>query len=258
MNPDPLRFALSQTSDTLPIVTPVTPIPSIQATGGLFTAEESARILQQNVPSFSTRAAPSAPPKAVIQPKVEPKVEQKIEAPVTIKQEVEEEAPTPRAFTDREHFYSELSKLSKACRLRASEHSFHVPGAAFTVCCNSCTANIPDAHWHCSICEDGDYDLCRDCVTSGVHCGVAGHFLIKRSIENGRVISSTTETVPKKVVKVEAEKEVPGAYTTEIKEEHLPEMVESSRTCNSCVNGKPRSESSHEHPANRSDSVRGI
>ncbi|MCJ1437632.1 hypothetical protein MMC27_007019 [Xylographa pallens] len=236
MNPDPLRFALSQTSDTLPTVTPVTPIPSIQATGGHFTAEESARILQQNVPSLSTRAAPSAPPKAVIQPKIEPKVEPKIEAPVTIKQEVEEEAPTPRAFTDREQFYSELSKLSKACRLRASEHSFHVPGAAFTVCCNSCTANIPDAHWHCSICEDGDYDLCRHCVTSGVHCGVAGHFLIKRSIENGRVISSTTETVPKKVVKVEAEKEVPGAYTTEIKEEHLPEMVESSRTCNSCVN----------------------
>ena len=245
MNPDPLRFALSNTNDTLPIVTPVTPIPSIQSTGDLFTAEECARILQQNIPSFSTTALSDSPkietqiktePK--VEPKVEPKFEQKVDASASIKQEVEEEAPVPRAFSDRKHFYSEFSKLSKVCSLRGSDQSFHVPGSAFTVCCNSCTTSIPDAHWHCSICEDGDYDLCRECVVSGVHCGVAGHFLIKRSIENGRVICSTTETVPKKAANVEANTEVPGAYNAEIKEEQLPEMLESSRTCNSCVNGE--------------------
>ncbi|MCJ1475170.1 hypothetical protein MMC13_003830 [Lambiella insularis] len=231
MNPDPLRLASPNSS--LPVANPVTPIPSIQAVGDLFTSEECAKILQ-TIPSYMADQARLEAP--VLPPKV--KIEPKIEANAVIKQEVEEEAPVPRAFSDREQFYSEISKVIKdqSSPVRVIDQSFHVPRTAFTVCCNNCTANIPDAHWHCSICEDGDYDLCRHCVNAGIHCGVEGHFLIKRFVENGRVISSTTETIPQKPVKVETEKEVPGAFTSDVKEEQLSEMLESSRTCNSCVN----------------------
>lgn len=216
------------------MITPVTPIPTIQAAGDLFTLEECARILE-TIPSYASDQTPLNAP--VPPPKV--KVEPKIETAVTVKHEIEEEAPVPRPFSERKQFYSELSKVSKAqaSELRGLDHFRHIAGAAFTVCCNNCTANIPDAHWHCSICEDGDYDLCRICVTAGVHCGVEGHFLIKRCIENGRVVSSITETVPKKPMKVEAEKEVPGAFTADTKDEQLSEMLESSLTCNCCVNG---------------------
>ena len=100
---------------------------------------------------------------------------------------------------------------------------------------------------------EGDYDLCAKCVESGQHCYVDHHFLIKRLIENGKVVSSTLEKVPYRQADpapaeecvpepVEAEepvetepKDVPGAYT-EPREELVPE--ESCRTCNACVSGK--------------------
>ena len=156
------------------------------------------------------------------------------------KQASEEEAPVPCEFSERERFYADLANLSKYGRTTESltGQDFHVPSAAFTVCCNKCHATIPNAHWHCSICDDGDFDLCRECATNGNHCGVEGHYMIKRSIENGKVISSTTETVPRKL-NVEAKKEVPGAYTEEVKEAPLPRTSQMCRTCNSCVNGEP-------------------
>ena len=145
------------------------------------------------------------------------------------KLEVEDEAPVPQTFR--------LTHL-RPTALRAVDQDFDVPASCFTVCCNNCTITIPDAHWHCSICEDGDYDICEECVASGAHCGVEGHFLIKRLIENGKVISSTTETVPKKTVTIsDSENIIPPAFTSQVKEEHSSEMLELSRTCNSCVNG---------------------
>lgn len=243
ISPDHLtshRYVPPRNLDSLPwetvnenlfISSPVSPIPSIQAT------ESYTHLLNKHMASgmsiIHTHEAPAKVPVASTETISEPKAA----APVPIKQEVDE-APVPRAFSDRERFYN-ISSKAQPTPLRAMDQSFAVSGASFTVCCNKCNANIPDTHWHCSICQDGDYDLCRECVTVGIHCGVPGHFLIKRNIENGRVISSTTETLPKKTVKIETEKEVPGAFTTEVKEEHLaPEMLEMSRTCNSCVNGK--------------------
>ena len=169
----------------------------------------------------------------------EPSAEIKPET-TAAKQPSEEEAPVPCEFSERERFFADLSNLSKYGRPTESlmGEDFHIPSAAFTVCCNKCHATIPNAHWHCSICDDGDYDLCRDCATNGNHCGVEGHFMIKRSIENGKVICSSTETVPRKL-NVETKKEVPGAYTEEVKEAPLPETSQMCRTCNCCVNGEP-------------------
>ncbi|PHH83097.1 hypothetical protein CDD83_3065 [Cordyceps sp. RAO-2017] len=33
-------------------------------------------------------------------------------------------------------------------------------GCGFAVCCNHCEKTIPGAHYHCSTCDDGDFDLC--------------------------------------------------------------------------------------------------
>lgn len=162
----------------------------------------------------------------------------KTASPIATKHKTDAAASASRSLMDAD-LYAELAGMS-GCQppsLRALDQSFPVSGSCFTVCCNSCNTTIPNVHWHCSICDEGDYDLCHSCVTIGVHCGGDGHFLIKRLIANGKVTSSTTETVPKKPGKVENEKEVPGAFAADPKEEHLPEMAEMSRTCNCCVTG---------------------
>ena len=95
---------------------------------------------------------------------------------------------------------------------------------------------MPDAHFHCNICENSDYDLCESCVEDGQHCPGQGHWLIKRNIVNGNFVSSTTEKVSPKA-KEEIEREIPGAFTT--KDEKNVEKPETAsnfqRACNSCI-----------------------
>ena len=56
---------------------------------------------------------------------------------------------------------------------------------------------MADIHYHCSICDNGDYDLCESCVQSGKLCSGDGHWLIKRVIKNGQVFNSTTFKIRK-------------------------------------------------------------
>ena len=148
-----------------------------------------------------------------------------------IKKINEDEAPVPRFFTDREDFLQKLESLHR--------ESTNSQGTKFTICCNNCEKAIPDAHWHCGICDMGDFDLCGDCVAKGSLCDNEEHWLIKRFVKDGKVIPSTTETIgPKKPVKAEQEEKVPGAFTSETKREEAQEPLDLSRTCNSCVQGK--------------------
>jgi hypothetical protein len=144
--------------------------------------------------------------------------------------------------------------------------------SAWVVYCNSCNHPMDDEHFHCSVCDGGDYDLCPSCVDSGVHCPGSGHWMVKRFVKNGCVVNSTTQRIPPKF-KVELEprpqpqpeepKEVPGAFTDEKQSVYSQEPT---RTCNSCVNSKssrpasspsssltlqfyPRRTSSHAPPA---------
>ncbi|KAH2977152.1 hypothetical protein KXW58_006055 [Aspergillus fumigatus] len=78
--------------------------------------------------------------------------------------------------------------------------SHRSPTGVFCIDCNNCGRSIPNEHYHCSICEDGDFDLCSQCVNSGVSCQSEDHWLIKRIVEDGIVTNSTTERVaPRKV-----------------------------------------------------------
>ena len=161
---------------------------------------------------------------------------------IFVEKDTEGEAPVPRFFTDRDDLlenHAIFSKKLDAMRNMHNRRSFPLHGASFTICCNKCDKAIPDAHWHCGICDQGDFDLCGDCVEKGNLCEDDDHFLIKRFVKDGKVIASTTETIaPKKASKVESDEKVPGAFDTELKREESREPLSLSRTCNSCVGGK--------------------
>ncbi|KAK1828375.1 next to BRCA1 gene 1 protein [Podospora conica] len=80
----------------------------------------------------------------------------------------------------------------------------------FAVCCNSCDSTIPEVHYHCSTCDDGDFDLCQECVDQGITCYGANHWLIKRFVKNGQITPSTTERIAPKVKAASAKAEEPA------------------------------------------------
>jgi next-to-BRCA1 protein 1 len=126
----------------------------------------------------------------------------------------------------------------------------------FAVCCNSCDKTIPDVHFHCSTCDDGDFDLCQACVDRNITCYGEDHWLIKRVIRNNTIINSTTETIaPKLKAKPQLPvpivmpctwarpSERPISVTTTNSTLREPWTIpisaldEDYRTCNSCVQG---------------------
>jgi next-to-BRCA1 protein 1 len=138
------------------------------------------------------------------------------------------EIPVTRGTAARDKWFAELAGLSSERQnaVRLTEPAPHVV-SVFSVYCNNCEQSIPDEHYHCSTCEDGDFDLCQACVDVGVLCGGEGHWMIKRFVKNGKVINSTTETIAPKVKSIEPK--VASA---------IPEVLEvpvATRTCNSCI-----------------------
>lgn len=157
----------------------------------------------------------------------------------------------------RECFFAELSNISRnrelALRIKETQPAPVYTKAAspatcsWSVFCNACDRPMADEHYHCNICDDGDYDLCSVCVKDGAHCPGEGHWLIKRFVSNGQVINSTTEKLtPKSSVvpePVSVQPEIPGAFTESAEELIVEEQAEEEeyepvRTCNSCVRGK--------------------
>lgn len=131
----------------------------------------------------------------------------------------------------------------------------------FAVSCNSCARTAPGAHYHCSTCEDGDFDLCQSCIDQGITCHSDDHWLIKRTVVDGHIIKSSTEKIspkPKpKVAKPEPQlpsiryptcvppfgvspmaPAVPATYIPSTYGNPAPVSFGSMRTCNTCLNGK--------------------
>ena len=154
-----------------------------------------------------------------------------------VEKEAKDEATAHRFLSKEKQFIAELAQIHKKQDevRKVAEQSFCIPGTSFTICCNNCDKAIPDSHWHCGICNNGDFDLCGDCVDKGNLCEKEDHWLIKRFVKEGNVINSTTETIaPKKTSNVEEPKEIPGAFNTD---KQLEETHEDQRTCNCCVSG---------------------
>ncbi|VUC20246.1 unnamed protein product [Clonostachys rosea] len=121
--------------------------------------------------------------------------------------------------------------------------------AKFAICCNSCDKTTPDVHYHCSTCEDGDFDLCQSCVDMGITCHGSDHWLIKRTTKDGQIITSTTETIapkPKEKPFDEASWPTIEAKLALARLEHtMSRLNVSMRTCNSCVAEHPEAEFLH-------------
>ncbi|KAH8602161.1 hypothetical protein B0O99DRAFT_588380 [Bisporella sp. PMI_857] len=100
----------------------------------------------------------------------------------------------------------------------------------FSVYCNNCNKPIPNQHFHCNTCDEGDFDLCQSCIDSGITCNGADHWMIKRFVQNGKVINSTTEKVAPKPVTSESK-------MTLVQPEEEDEVA--TRTCNSCIHEFP-------------------
>ncbi|KAL8720513.1 MAG: hypothetical protein Q9225_002635 [Loekoesia sp. 1 TL-2023] len=156
----------------------------------------------------------------------------------------EAEAPVPRSFTARQDLIPELASntvnCSKSLKSVAAEPKLSNAGSSYTICCNKCEEIIPTAHWHCSTCNDGDYDLCGSCVENGLLCESEDHWLIKRTIKDGEIINSTTETIaPKTAAKVESEQDGSKVPTPQNDKSpcQVPRGLSMDRICNSCVEG---------------------
>ncbi|KAJ4265473.1 hypothetical protein NW762_004761 [Fusarium torreyae] len=143
-------------------------------------------------------------------------------------------------------------------------------GAGFAVCCNSCEVTIPNVHYHCSTCDDGDFDLCPSCVDQGITCHGRDHWLIKRSTVDGQLVQSTTETIapkPKSKPEVKVETTIETKVEPKIETRTEPKPVPKvnlplpqplfeplaapwtsfgvMRTCNCCVQEHPEAEFLH-------------
>lgn len=104
------------------------------------------------------------------------------------------------------------------------------PSTSYTIDCNHCGSSVPNEHYHCGICEGGDFDLCKTCIDAGVTCDGEEHWLLKRSIRNGIVVPSTTETLPPKKLS-KASSNVQEEVVTPVSPEHDGDGL----TCNSCI-----------------------
>ena len=142
--------------------------------------------------------------------------------------------PVTRGTAARDKWFAELAGLSSLAsdRPAASCHPI-VPASPipetisiYSVYCNNCQVTTSNAHYHCSTCDDGDFDLCQGCVDNGITCGGDDHWMIKRFVKDGRVINSTTETI------------APKSSLGEKKEACVvSEDPVATRTCNSCISG---------------------
>ncbi len=145
------------------------------------------------------------------------------------------EVPVTQGIAARDRWFKELASLSNERQL-CTRNSLTFPPTAtesiFSVYCNNCSGPIPDVHYHCSTCDDGDFDLCTSCINRGVLCGGEGHWMIKRYVKSGTVINSTTERIaPKSAAKPKAAT-VPPAVQEDL------QVTVATRTCNSCIQGR--------------------
>ncbi|ROV93762.1 hypothetical protein VSDG_07001 [Cytospora chrysosperma] len=128
--------------------------------------------------------------------------------------------------------------------LEATTSVYVAPKSNFAVCCNTCDRTIPDAHYHCSTCDNGDFDLCSDCVDQGFTCYSADHWLIKRFVRGDSILVSTTEKIAPKSKPQEAEPIQQPSFTVSeppsVRFSHV-----STRTCNCCVQELPDKEFLH-------------
>ncbi|KAI5811615.1 hypothetical protein DFH27DRAFT_621097, partial [Peziza echinospora] len=102
----------------------------------------------------------------------------------------------------------------------------------YAVYCNVCSVDVDSAHFHCGICDGGDFDLCEKCVTEGKHCLNEQHWMVKRSITNGEVVSS------REYMRINFSLSSKAAEPA-AEENEEEQAQDASRTCNCCCKDFP-------------------
>ncbi|KAL4805280.1 hypothetical protein BDV18DRAFT_152661 [Aspergillus unguis] len=103
----------------------------------------------------------------------------------------------------------------------------------FCIDCNHCGRPIPNEHYHCNTCADGDYDLCPQCIDAGVNCLGEDHWLVRRFVKDGIITNSTTKTLASHIIQTQEEQPQPEqGRALEVTQEP---MTSRERICNSCL-----------------------
>ncbi|KAL1894114.1 hypothetical protein Cpir12675_003802 [Ceratocystis pirilliformis] len=102
-------------------------------------------------------------------------------------------------------------------------------GPDFQICCNSCSNAIDSDHWHCNKCDMGDYDLCPSCFAEGKGCDDDGHWLIRRAVVDGVLVSGSTEVARvSKLASSKSEKNMNDKMSSLSFNEHETKLMEQS------------------------------
>ncbi|KAL3458524.1 hypothetical protein BJX64DRAFT_266626 [Aspergillus heterothallicus] len=106
----------------------------------------------------------------------------------------------------------------------------------FCIDCNYCGRAIPNEHYHCNTCAEGDYDLCPECLDSGVTCLGEDHWLVRRFVKDGIITNSTTKTLASHKIKAQEENTEPEPVSRTVPEavEHAT-TISHERICNNCL-----------------------
>ena len=61
-----------------------------------------------------------------------------------------------------------------------------------SIICSECARLTTDEHYHCNVCDHGDFDLCPECLSADVPCYNEGHKLSRRIRKNCRFVNEIT------------------------------------------------------------------
>ncbi|KAL4882361.1 hypothetical protein BJY04DRAFT_206955 [Aspergillus karnatakaensis] len=105
----------------------------------------------------------------------------------------------------------------------------------FCIDCNHCGRAIPNEHYHCNTCSDGDYDLCPECIDSGVNCLGEDHWLVRRFVQDGIITNSTTKTLASHKIHNQEEELQPKPVLETASEPFEKPVADAERICNNCL-----------------------
>lgn len=223
--------------------------PSVEPADAERVADEP--VISNSTPTV-TEEQPSAPPAPAPETTRTAEAEKDGEAPSETPVDAAGTAPPVQSDTTTSCTAPASAPAAAPEPAPASTPALPVLSGNYAVCCNSCDQTIPDAHYHCSTCDDGDFDLCQSCVDHGITCKGPNHWLIKRFVRNGAIINSTTERLaPKPKPKTQPAQPIQPAepLAPAIRERIVPLFGDVPypriRTCNCCVLDLPEVEFVH-------------
>lgn len=243
------EVAVKEEKSSTPDVPPSLPSPPAAGSETVLPLRNSTYSKIYNLPNLKSAAELAGESEDAFRQQFESRIQSLIDRNAGLATHMAQQQEQCRALLNGSSPSSSLEESKPSEPAASSSTTNPATGATFAVCCNSCERTMPDAHYHCGTCDDGDFDLCQSCVDEGISCYSTEHWLIKRTVVNGQFIHSTTETIaPKRIAKpIETKEPEPKPEPTpapaarisfNLPQERWPGPV-NVRTCNSCIQELP-------------------